>query len=208
MAEPSHSAAVPPSPFSPDHDLHYRQPQQQQHVGASSGSSSSGATPPNHLGTTVPTGHFDGNDKSMTHDPEKVGHEDGGAAEDVAEVREEGVLIDDDEIENIDALIDDLESHDGEVNEEEEVTEVGQARPIPEELLKTDTTRGLSDQEVAARRKKFGLNQLKEEKENLILKFLMYFVGPIQFVMEVRISPAPPWHEPRQASLHREHLGC
>ena len=26
------------------------------------------------------------------------------------------------------------------------------------------------------------------EKENLIKKFLMYFVGPIQFVMEVRLS--------------------
>jgi len=26
---------------------------------------------------------------------------------------------------------------------------------------------------------------MKEEKENLILKFLGYFVGPIQFVMEV-----------------------
>ena len=25
---------------------------------------------------------------------------------------------------------------------------------------------------------------MKEEKENLILKFLGYFVGPIQFVME------------------------
>jgi hypothetical protein len=26
---------------------------------------------------------------------------------------------------------------------------------------------------------------MKEEKENLILKFLGFFVGPIQFVMEV-----------------------
>ena len=32
---------------------------------------------------------------------------------------------------------------------------------------------------------RYGLNQMKEEKENLILKFLGYFVGPIQFVMEV-----------------------
>lgn len=28
---------------------------------------------------------------------------------------------------------------------------------------------------------------MKEEKENLILKFFGYFVGPIQFVMEVSI---------------------
>jgi hypothetical protein len=27
------------------------------------------------------------------------------------------------------------------------------------------------------------MNQMKEEKENLILKFFGYFVGPIQFVM-------------------------
>ena len=33
------------------------------------------------------------------------------------------------------------------------------------------------------------MNQMKEEKENLILKFFGYFVGPIQFVMEVS-SPA------------------
>jgi H+-transporting ATPase len=32
------------------------------------------------------------------------------------------------------------------------------------------------------------MNQMKEEKENLILKFLGYFVGPIQFVMEVSLS--------------------
>ncbi len=30
---------------------------------------------------------------------------------------------------------------------------------------------------------RYGLNQMKEEKENLILKFFGYFVGPIQFVM-------------------------
>jgi hypothetical protein len=29
---------------------------------------------------------------------------------------------------------------------------------------------------------------MKEEKENLILKFLGYFIGPIQFVMEVSIQ--------------------
>ena len=49
---------------------------------------------------------------------------------------------------------------------------------------------GLTEQEVQARRRKYGLNQMKEEKENLILKFFSYFVGPIQFVMEVSIDPA------------------
>jgi H+-transporting ATPase len=93
---------------------------------------------------------------------------------------------DDDEEEDMDALIEELESQDGHIDDEDDgVDEPGDARPIPEELLQTDTRMGLTDAEVLARRKKYGLNQMKEEKENLILKFLSFFVGPIQFVMEV-----------------------
>ncbi|ROT40223.1 plasma-membrane proton-e [Sodiomyces alkalinus F11] len=86
--------------------------------------------------------------------------------------------------EDIDALIEDLESEDGHIDEEEEDTTPGGARTIPEDQLMTDTRLGLSEHEVHVRRRKYGLNQMKEEKENLILKFCMYFVGPIQFVME------------------------
>ncbi|RJE19666.1 Plasma membrane [Aspergillus sclerotialis] len=94
-------------------------------------------------------------------------------------------LPDDEEDEDIDALIDDLESHDGRPEEEDEGSiEPGGARTVPEELLQTNPEYGLSDSEVTARRKKYGLNQMKEEKENKVLKFLSYFVGPIQFVME------------------------
>jgi hypothetical protein len=32
---------------------------------------------------------------------------------------------------------------------------------------------------------------MKEEKENMLLKFLGFFVGPIQFVMEVRQKEKP-----------------
>ena len=64
---------------------------------------------------------------------------------------------------------------------------VGPLRSVPEELLQTDTRVGLVEPEVVQRRKKYGLNQMKEERENLFLKFLGYFVGPIQFVMEVRL---------------------
>jgi H+-transporting ATPase len=75
-------------------------------------------------------------------------------------------------------------------------------------MLQTDTRVGLTNEEVLQRRRKYGLNQMKyvdtantpsvelnrlntdkrhrEEKENLVLKFLGFFVGPIQFVMEVR----------------------
>lgn len=94
------------------------------------------------------------------------------------------------EDEDIDALIEELESQDGNVEEEEEGVQPGAARNVPEELLQTDTRQGLTSHEVINRRKKYGLNQMREEKENLILKFLGFFIGPIQFVMEVRGSPS------------------
>jgi H+-transporting ATPase len=94
-------------------------------------------------------------------------------------------LPEEEDDEDIDALIEELESQDAGVEEEEEVVHAGNARTIPEELLQTSTRTGLSSSDVIARRKKYGLNQMKEEKENLLLKFLGFFVGPIQFVMEV-----------------------
>lgn len=144
------------------------------HAGDHTSNTSSDATPPNHLGTNVPSGQFDG-----AHDPEKQQHNG------MDPMSEKKMDDDDEEEEDMDALIDDLESQDGAVEETEEETEIGGERPVAEELLQTSTRVGLSDAEVAQRRKKFGLNQMKEEKENLILKFLGYFVGPIQFVMEV-----------------------
>ena len=142
-------------------------------------SSSGDSNPPNHLGTSVPSGGLE------SHDPEKTGHHD-APTEKPLEKREGHVGSDDEEEEeDMDALIEELESQDGQVEEEEESNEPGGARPVAEELLQTDTRMGLTDAEVTIRRKKFGLNQMKEEKENLILKFLGYFVGPIQFVMEV-----------------------
>ena len=80
---------------------------------------------------------------------------------------------DDDEEEALDAEL------------EAEIETVAGTRSVPEELLQTDTCVGLIEPEVVARRKKYGLNQMRVEKENLLLKFLGYFVGPIQFVMEV-----------------------
>lgn len=93
---------------------------------------------------------------------------------------------DDDEDEDIDQLVEDLQSHHGgNLDDEEEEEEEGvTAKPVPEELLQTDPAVGLSHDEVIRRRKKYGLNQMAEEKENLVLKFIMFFVGPIQFVME------------------------
>jgi hypothetical protein len=126
-------------------------------------------TPPNHLGTDVPTGHLDEKKDYGATDPTKIAPSD-----------------EEEEDEDMDALIEELESQDQNIDEEEEETaQPGGARNVPEELLQTSTRDGLNSQEVLSRRKKFGMNQMKEEKENLILKFLGFFIGPIQFVMEV-----------------------
>lgn len=89
---------------------------------------------------------------------------------------------------DMDALIEDLESLDGHVDEDYgHSDDFVSPRPVPDELLQTNPRTGLTDSEVLVHRKKYGLNQMKEETENLFLKFLSYFVGPIQFVMEVRL---------------------
>lgn len=131
-----------------------------------------GADAPNHLNTNIEPGHFD----------EKHGAPQQRNAPKPAAKEE-----DEEEDEDMDALIDELESQDGHAEEEEEEDNTpGGGRVIPEDQLQTDTRVGLTESEVQARRKKYGLNQMKEEKENLILKFFGFFIGPIQFVMEVR----------------------
>lgn len=97
-------------------------------------------------------------------------------------------IDDDDEDEDMDALIEELESLDPEQDIEEDIQDKIGGAAVPEEFLQTDTRTGLSEPEVIARRKKWGLNELRQEKENLALKFLGYFVGPIQTVMEVSLS--------------------
>lgn len=141
-------------------------------TGAQSSKTSSDAAP-NHLDTNIESGQFDEKKGGAQHAvPLTAKHEE-----------------DEEEDEDMDALIDELESQDGHAEDEEAEEENGPAaeRPVPEDLLQTDTRIGLTDAEVQARRKKWGLNQMKEEKENLFLKFLGYFIGPIQFVMEVRL---------------------
>lgn len=149
---------------------------------ADTNSSSEGAAPRNHLGTDVPSGGLD-EKKATAEKPQDLPPKKPGADDE-----------EDDEEEDMDALIEELESQDAHIDPEEEETQPGGARPVAEELLQTSTVTGLTNEEVLARRKKFGLNQMKEEKENLILKFLMYFVGPIQFVMEVRPPQVPLKH--------------
>ncbi|KAM5342937.1 hypothetical protein ACJ41O_013903 [Fusarium nematophilum] len=121
------------------------------------------------LDTNIETGGFDEKRGQVppTHPPAK-----------------QGAPAEEEEDEDIDALIEDLESEDGHQFEEEEEVQPGGGRVVPEDMLQTDSRVGLTESEVTQRRRKYGLNQMKEEKENLILKFVMFFVGPIQFVME------------------------
>ncbi|KAK9679708.1 plasma membrane H+-ATPase [Basidiobolus ranarum] len=58
---------------------------------------------------------------------------------------------------------------------------------VPEELLQTDPQLGLTSAEVEIRKKKYGLNQLSIETENPFVKFLMFFCGPIQYVMWIAV---------------------
>ena len=143
--------------------------------------SSSSSDTPDHLRTPIPSGGLTGGHQTTGTDHE-ISHD--APAHHLNE-KEKAPAPPEEEDEDIDALIAELESEDGAIDEEEEAEPGMSARPIPEELLNTDTRKGLTNSEVLERRKKFGMNQMAEEKENLIKKFLMYFVGPIQFVMEV-----------------------
>lgn len=143
---------------------------------------------PQHLNTNIESGDF--NEKSEASDaPPQQGTR---------------PAVEEEEDEDMDALIDELESQDGHIEEEEaEDTNPGAGRTVPEDQLQTNTRTGLTESEVTLRRKKYGLNQMKEEKENMVLKFLGYFIGPIQFVMEVSkfLHPSHQHHQkPSQLS--------
>ncbi|KAL2004481.1 hypothetical protein VTN00DRAFT_3483 [Thermoascus crustaceus] len=56
---------------------------------------------------------------------------------------------------------------------------------VPDDWLQTDIRDGLKSSDVEPRRKRVGWNELTVEKENLFLKFLSYFMGPILYVMEL-----------------------
>ncbi|KAK4999438.1 plasma membrane H+-ATPase [Elasticomyces elasticus] len=133
--------------------------------------------PANHQGNGVLSGHFD----------EKGDREHGNATSDGTPSNQDVSTPGEGEPdEDMDALIEELESLNGdeEPMNEDETASGAAARVIPEDMLQTSTQLGLSTQEYKLRKKKFGPNQLNEEKKNSMVKFLMFFVGPVQFVME------------------------
>ena len=94
-----------------------------------------------------------------------------------------------DDIRSLNGLIDDLESEPDETLLEKE--KPSDSEDVPENLLHTDQMAGLSDGEVAFRRRRYGLNELSDEKQGHVRKFFSFFVGPIQFVMEVYYCRTP-----------------
>ncbi|KAF2491388.1 plasma membrane ATPase 1 [Lophium mytilinum] len=58
---------------------------------------------------------------------------------------------------------------------------------VPEEWLSTDIKQGLNSSVVDERRRRLGANELTSEKENMFLKFLSFFTGPILYVMELAV---------------------
>jgi magnesium-transporting ATPase (P-type) len=68
----------------------------------------------------------------------------------------------------------------------------GSAMTVPDEWLNADIRQGITASEVESRRKKFGWNEITTDKENLFLKFLGFFTGPILYGK----LPTPSVHHP------------
>ena len=94
------------------------------------------------------------------------------------------------EIEEFEKLLQEIDSDD-EDEDKSEKEDLGLEAPTsaPNHLLQTDVIHGLSESEVKDRRSTYGFNQLKEQKRSHVKEFFMFFVGPIQFVMEVSLCP-------------------
>ena len=59
--------------------------------------------------------------------------------------------------------------------------------PMPEvEKRLGSSAKGLSQAEAQKRMAKYGPNEIKEKKDNLFIKFLSYFWGPIPWMIEGR----------------------
>lgn len=78
--------------------------------------------------------------------------------------------------------------HEVRVNKNGEVEDLPQQ--VPASWLETDVFRGLTDAEVTKRRQMFGYNELESPTENLLIKFIGFFRGPILYVMELAVALA------------------
>jgi len=69
----------------------------------------------------------------------------------------------------------------------DEVIQDNAAVQTPDDWLETETAQGLTDAQVEERRKVMGWNELESSRENLFLKFLTFFQGPILYTMEIAV---------------------
>ncbi|KAI8372448.1 plasma-membrane proton-efflux P-type ATPase [Blakeslea trispora] len=79
----------------------------------------------------------------------------------------------------------DEKKEDLQFEDHEHVEHEDEISPELELLLHTDPSTGLTSAEVAERLEKFGPNELPERKRNPIIKFLLYFTGPIAYLIEI-----------------------
>ncbi|KAI9483317.1 MAG: plasma-membrane proton-efflux P-type ATPase [Benjaminiella poitrasii] len=87
--------------------------------------------------------------------------------------------------EKIDVKPEDEKKTEAQFEEHEHVEHEDEISPELELLLHTDPSSGLTNAEVAERTQKFGFNELPERKKNPIIKFLLYFTGPIAYLIEI-----------------------
>lgn len=73
--------------------------------------------------------------------------------------------------------------------QKEEKTNSNEPFKVPDDWLDAEITQGLDSTEVERRRKHSGVgwNELTAESENMFLKFVGYFMGPVQYVMELAV---------------------
>jgi len=64
----------------------------------------------------------------------------------------------------------------------------------PDSWLETPISTGLSSNMIEERRRRFGWNELKAEKENAFEKIISYFKGPILYGKPVNQTPSRPQH--------------
>lgn len=74
------------------------------------------------------------------------------------------------------------------VNKHGEIEEV--AAKVPASWLETEMLHGVTEADVHKRRSMFGFNELESPSENLFIKFLGFFRGPILYVMELAVALA------------------
>lgn len=90
--------------------------------------------------------------------------------------------------ESLSSLVEELVAEEGEEYVVPDLARHSDAgKKYPAYMIETDFHKGLTDEEVLERRKNHGSNVMTQDKVNHWLQFLMFFVGPIQFVMEVRM---------------------